>query len=247
MLLMLFRQIYQETMELSPQRKSSSKRRRDILDASLRCFMRHGFGAATIEQIREASGASSGSIYHHFGSKQAIAVALYVEGMEELAVVFRNAMTSRAGLQEGIHGILTSYFRWVAEHRDWALYLLRVATADVSVEDAASIDEVNRRTREDLEHWLRPFAERAEIIPLPSELYASLLFGAATHLARHWLVGRLTLDLDAAAEHLSVATWRALTNGSTSPPVWTEASGAQQLAPPTSRSRATRARKESVK
>lgn len=234
-------------MELRSQRKSTSQRRRDILDASLRCFMRHGFDAATIEQIREASGASSGSIYHHFGSKQAIAVALYVEGMEELAVVFRNAMTPRAGLRDGIRGILTSYFRWVAEHRDWALYLLRVATADVSAQDAASIDDVNRRTRGDLWQWLHPFVERGEVVQMPDELYASLLFGAATHYARHWLVGRLTLDLDVVAEHLSEATWRAFTTSPAAQNGWTASSRIEEPSLPASRTRGSRARKEAVK
>lgn len=197
-------------MESSTQRQRTSIRRREILDASLRCFMRHGVEAATIEQIRETSGASSGSIYHHFGSKQAIAIALYVDGMEELAGVFRDAMAGQADLQYGIRAILKNYFRWVAEHRDWALYLLRVATADVSPEEADSIDEINRRTREDLGNWLRPFVIRQEIVALPDELYASLLFGAATHYARHWLAGRLSLDLDDVAESLSLATGRAL-------------------------------------
>ena len=192
-------------------RKRTTKRRRDILDASLRCFMRHGVEAATIEQIREASGASSGSIYHHFGSKQAIAVALYVEGMEELAAVFREAMSQHPGLSGGIRSILHSYFQWVAEHRDWALYLLRVATADLSSADAALIDDINCCTREDLNNWLRPFAMRGEIVELPDELYASLLFGPCSHFARHWLVGRLTLSLEAATEHFSASTLRALT------------------------------------
>ncbi len=172
--------------------------------------MRHGVEAATIEQIREASGASSGSIYHHFGSKQAIAVALYTDGMEELSDVFRDAMQGQTDLQQGIRTILVSYFRWVAEHRDWALYLLRVATADVTPDEADSINDINRRTREDLANWLRPFALQNEIIQLPEELYASLIFGAATHYARHWLVGRLTLNLDFVAESLSQATWLSL-------------------------------------
>lgn len=172
--------------------------------------MEHGIEAATIEQIREASGASSGSIYHHFGSKQAIAVALYLEGMEELATVFREAMAREHDLRSGIQRILKSYFRWVGENREWALYLLRVATADASEKDAATIDEINRRTRDDLMNWLRPFAERGEIMELPGELYASILFGAATHYARHWLVGRLTLDLNTVTKHLSEVTWRAL-------------------------------------
>lgn len=201
--------------------------------------MRHGVEAATIEQIREASGASSGSIYHHFGSKQAIAIALYVDGMEELAVVFRDAMAEQTDLQRGIRAILKSYFRWVAEHRDWALYLLRVATADVSPEEADSIDEINRRTRDDLGNWLRPFVKRREIVALPDELYASLLFGAATHYARHWLVGRLSLDLDQVAESLSVATWRALSPYANPP--------REPALTPITQRRTTRAKQESIK
>lgn len=197
-------------METKTRPKRTSKRRRDILDASLRCFMEHGIEAATIEQIREASGASSGSIYHHFGSKQAIAIALYLEGMEELATVFRQAMSREDDLRLGIQRILKSYFRWVGDHREWALYLLRVATADTPAEDGATIDEINRRTRDDLSNWLKPFAERGEILELPNELYASILFGPATHYARHWLVGRLTLDLNTVARHLAEVTWRAL-------------------------------------
>lgn len=172
--------------------------------------MQHGVEAATIEQIREASGASSGSIYHHFGSKQAIAVALYLDGMEELAVLLRDAMREQDDLRVGIRTVLVRYFHWVSEHRDWALYLLRVATADLGQDEADAIDEINRRTRDDLAQWLRPYVERKEIVHLPDELYASLIFGAATHYARHWLVGRLTLDLDFVVESLAQATWSSL-------------------------------------
>ena len=197
-------------MEMSPQRKRTSKRRRDILDASLRCFMRHGIEAATIEQIREASGASSGSIYHHFGSKQAIAVALYLDGMDELSHVLRGAMQEQNDLRQGIRDVIAAYLHWVSANRDWALYLLRVATADLTKEDAGAIDEINRRSREDLAHWLRPFVERGEIESLPDELCASLIYGAATHFARHWLVGRLKLRVDDVVERLAAAAWASL-------------------------------------
>lgn len=197
-------------MEISTQRKRTSKRRRDILDASLRCFMKHGIEAATIEQIREASGASSGSIYHHFGSKQAIAVALYLDGMEELSLVLRSAMQEQSDLRRGIRDVIAAYLHWVSGNRDWALYLLRVATADLTQEDAGAIDEINLRSREDLARWLKPFVERGEIESLPDELCASLIYGAATHFARHWLVGRLTLRVDDVVERLAAAAWASL-------------------------------------
>jgi AcrR family transcriptional regulator len=193
-----------------PPQKRTQKRRRDILSASLRCFLRHGVDAATIEQIRHGSGASAGSIYHHFGSKQGIAVALYVDGQVELAALFRQAMADQQSLREGIAAIIHNYCRWVAENPDWAMYLLRVATADLSVRDAAAINDINRQIRDDLIQWLRPFADRGEMADLPEDLYASSVYGSSSHFARHWLAGRQELDMAAAAGHLADSAWRSL-------------------------------------
>jgi AcrR family transcriptional regulator len=130
--------------------------------------------------------------------------------MEELAVVLRNAMQEQDDLRQGIRDVIAAYLDWVSQHRDWALYLLRVATADLTRDDASTIDEINRRSREDLARWLRPFVDRGEIEHLPDELYASLIYGAATHFARHWLVGRLTLDVDFVVETLAYSAWSSI-------------------------------------
>ncbi len=50
-------------------------RRDQILAAALGAFAEKGFAAATIEDVRERSGASTGSIYHHFGDKEGLAAA----------------------------------------------------------------------------------------------------------------------------------------------------------------------------
>jgi AcrR family transcriptional regulator len=41
-----------------------------ILDAATEVFSAHGFTAATMADIVDYSGASIGSIYHHFGGKK---------------------------------------------------------------------------------------------------------------------------------------------------------------------------------
>ena len=56
-------------------------RRQAILDAALQAFTESGTTAATVDDVRRLSGASVGSIYHHFGDKEGLAAALYVEGL----------------------------------------------------------------------------------------------------------------------------------------------------------------------
>lgn len=51
-------------------------RRESILAAALRCFVEKGYRGTSIADIRTASGASTGSIYHFFSGKGAIAEAL---------------------------------------------------------------------------------------------------------------------------------------------------------------------------
>ncbi len=48
-----------------------------ILDAATDVFSARGFSAATMADIVEHSGASIGSIYHHFGGKKELFLAIY--------------------------------------------------------------------------------------------------------------------------------------------------------------------------
>jgi AcrR family transcriptional regulator len=194
----------------SPRRQATRSRRRAILDAALACFLRKGFDAATIEHIRDASGASFGSIYHHFGSKQAIAAALYVEGLEDLGAALRLAMHSQPTVADGLQALVRSYFDWMMTHRDLGLFLLRVATADQGGQEAEEIDAVNRRYRRELVEWLQPFIERGEVVRLPDDVYASVIYGPSSHFARHWLAGREDVALPEAVTHLAETVCRAL-------------------------------------
>ncbi len=53
-----------------------------ILEAGARIFYRHGYEAATVQNIVEAARVNAPTLYHHFGSKQGLAMA-YVERIAE--------------------------------------------------------------------------------------------------------------------------------------------------------------------
>src|SRR5438067_10900122 len=68
---------------MTARRVTTAARRQVILDAALGLFTTRGLRATSVEDIRSASGASNGSLYHHFGSKEGIAAALYAAAIED--------------------------------------------------------------------------------------------------------------------------------------------------------------------
>ena len=61
--------------------RSPTPRRDAILEAALDCFASYGFAKTTMDDIRLRAGASTGSLYHHFKSKEQLAAELYLEGV----------------------------------------------------------------------------------------------------------------------------------------------------------------------
>src|SRR3954447_7739984 len=107
----------------SPRTASSRVRRQAILDAALECFSTLGYDQTTLADIRRKAGASTGSIYHHFGSKEQIAASLYLEGVRQtqeagLAALLR-ARTGRTGVAAQVG----AYIDWVVAHPDLATFL----------------------------------------------------------------------------------------------------------------------------
>jgi AcrR family transcriptional regulator len=96
-------------------------RKQEILDAALRGFADKGLAGTTVEEVRRRSGASVGSIYHHFGDKEGIAAALYVAALgdyqEGLLAVLAAADDDP---QRTVEALVRHHLRWVAEDRGHA-------------------------------------------------------------------------------------------------------------------------------
>ena len=55
-------------------RRSAEERRRQILDAALSLFARHGYGGTTTKAIAREAGITEGLIFHYFGGKAELLV-----------------------------------------------------------------------------------------------------------------------------------------------------------------------------
>ena len=185
--------------------------RRAILDAALVEFNANGVAGASINAIRQRSGASVGSIYHHFGDKDGIAGSLYLEGLHDYQQGFlaalHNSESTRDGIEAGVH----HHLGWITRNRELARFLLLGRDAGVVASTEWPLRAMNRRFFAEVAEWTRPRMLAGELRELELDVLTALWIGPSQELARHWLAGRANRTLADATPVLADAAYRSLT------------------------------------
>jgi len=199
----------------SGQNTTTESRRKAILQAALKSFSTKGFTETTMEDIRRLSGASTGSIYHHFENKEMLAQALYLEGRNDLNAVLLASITDKHP-REGIKALVYAYIDWFEQHPDLGQYIMQ---AD-STEYLGSYVKVfrqkillafpNENLTQQFFDWLVPYIEDGTIARFPRNLYVPLAIGPSREYVRRWLRTRLTEEILEAREYLAESAWKVL-------------------------------------
>ena len=184
----------------------ATKRKQEILDAALRGFAEKGIAGTTVEEVRRRSGASVGSIYHHFGDKEGIAAALYVASLQDYQRGIQKLLAEGSEAERTIRALVRYHLRWVAADRDRALFLLSGAPPRA----AEGIAEVNRDALRVTSRWLTQHVRAGRLRDVPFDVFFSVLIGPAQEFSRYWLKGRMRTSIRAAERELGEAAWRAL-------------------------------------
>jgi AcrR family transcriptional regulator len=181
-----------------------------ILAAALECFTQDGFAATTIEDIRERSGASIGSIYHHFGGKEALAAELYVEGLRGYQDGLLRALERHRDAEAGIHALVRHHLRWVQGNPHLAQFLANRRETELRAATEARVRALNRVFLPRVAAWVERHVQAGALRALPFDLWEPVLLGPSQELARLWLAGRTRITLRGAERDLAETTWRAV-------------------------------------
>lgn len=76
-------------MSTAPAVRNGSERRDEILAIAAELFAERGFGATTVREIADSAGILSGSLYHHFDSKESMVEELLRTFLEEITHAYR--------------------------------------------------------------------------------------------------------------------------------------------------------------
>jgi AcrR family transcriptional regulator len=185
-------------------------RRETILQAALECFTERGFTATTVEEIRQRSGASIGSIYHHFGGKEGIAAELYVEGLRGYQEGFLRAIETTDGAEAGIRSLVRHHLRWVEQNPSLAQFLMNRRETELLAATKARVRDLNRSFFPRVTAWVERWVEAGALRPLSADLREPVLLGPCQEFSRLWLAGRTRISLGRAERELADATWNAV-------------------------------------
>src|SRR6202021_2051309 len=102
--------------------KEPSERRADVVTIAAELFAQKGFRATTVREIADAAGILSGSLYHHFDSKESIGDEILLSFINDVLADYRAAVSSGSGSSAGsprdvIEQIVRSTSRTLSRHR----------------------------------------------------------------------------------------------------------------------------------
>jgi AcrR family transcriptional regulator len=183
-------------------------RKEAVLDAALACFEELGYDNTSIEDIRLRSGASIGSIYHHFGRKEVIAAALYADTLEQYRTGLRAKVAEARSARALVRGIVQYHLDWAADHPGRARYLVQMRRSESVKEIEPALRESTaaflREMRAQLQRW------RDDVLDLPMPAFAAVVMGPAQEILRQWVQRPQAIDLRALRDLLADAAWRAV-------------------------------------
>jgi AcrR family transcriptional regulator len=142
-----------------------------ILCAALKCFIEHGFHAASMASIAEAAQMSAGLMYRYFENKNAIVLAIVERQLEEKRAAIRQMHVS----EDHVSRLVDVFERWCTRDSNAmsvALFLEMSAEATRNPQIAEALRMSDASARAEFQAWLTRRRDKGGA-GLPAEVAAT--------------------------------------------------------------------------
>jgi len=110
--------------------RAGSERRDEILAIAAELFAERGFAATTVRDIGDAAGILSGSLYHHFDSKESMADELVHELLDRVLAAYGRIVATDDDPERALRALVHEAFSAIATDRatvavmvnEWSLF-----------------------------------------------------------------------------------------------------------------------------
>ena len=97
------------------------RRQQEVVATAARLFAERGFHATSMQDLTEATGLTTGGLYHYIGSKERLLLLICDALMEPLLEQSRAIVAQEAPAAELLHALLRAWLAHVASHREHML------------------------------------------------------------------------------------------------------------------------------
>ncbi|MFC3892914.1 TetR/AcrR family transcriptional regulator [Lentzea rhizosphaerae] len=100
-----------------------SNRRAELLALAAKMFAERGYGQTTVRDIADAAGILSGSLYHHFDSKESMVDEILRGFLDELFTRYREIVDAGLGPKQTLKALVVASFEAIdTRHAEVAIY-----------------------------------------------------------------------------------------------------------------------------
>ncbi len=110
-----------------------------VLDEAARLFRARGFEGTSVREIARAVGMLPGSLYCHFETKEALLVAVYVKGVQQISDAVESAIARRSDPWDRLEAACVAHLEAILQEDDYAQVVVRVRPADVPAADRSLV------------------------------------------------------------------------------------------------------------
>ncbi|MCD4533443.1 TetR/AcrR family transcriptional regulator [Nocardioides sp. cx-169] len=132
-----------------PRRRASngagSSRRAELLGIAERLFATRGYSQTTVRDIADEAGILSGSLYHHFDSKETILQEILQDFMQSLLAGFEESVERGGGPRESLDGLIRSAFATIHASPDAVALYQNESAVIATLPELAFVGETSAR------------------------------------------------------------------------------------------------------
>jgi AcrR family transcriptional regulator len=176
-----------------------------LLRAAAHLFLTRGYAETTVREIAREVGILSGSIFHHFASKEAMLEAVMTEASAHNAELLQRAAASEKTARARLRALIRSELASIHGEGGEALILLVTGWRNLGAE--AKRRALTHRDRYEAT-WLQVIeAAKPELVKMDPLILRRLIYGMTAATA-HWYRPQGPLSLDALSDQIMALVLR---------------------------------------
>jgi AcrR family transcriptional regulator len=99
-------------------RERYDRRRQEVVYQAAKAFARQGYDTTTMQELAATMGLATGALYHYFGGKEQLLLAICDQLMEPLLEQADELLAQERPAEEQLRALVRAWVEHVVEHRD---------------------------------------------------------------------------------------------------------------------------------